>query len=247
MICAHAFGGSFATQTFVGATSIMTIFSMFMAYVNIKRLQIDQHRAWMIRTWFYLGTIITLRLVMFIGVLIIAQWPRRQQYTALSCGELAYMELSSNVNQSALWSVFPACNPSTPGFNNFTMVKGVYGSYAAAVNIANGGAVAVGAAAETAVAMGQLFGPAGWIAFFMHLVGVEIYLKLTPKENERLKQVSYERQLERGYKNPGMAGLTAERFGDSEPFMPKKPAVERFGSETSVQPGYQQVWAGQNK
>lgn len=60
------------------------------------------------------------------------------------------------------------------------------------------------------------FGMAMWLAIFLHLVGIEIYLALTPRENERLRQVSYERQLERGMKNPGSAGLTADRFGDAE-------------------------------
>ena len=34
-------------------------------------------------------------------------------------------------------------------------------------------------------------------------------LHLTPKESERLRQVSYQRQLEAGFKNPGHAGLVA--------------------------------------
>lgn len=34
-------------------------------------------------------------------------------------------------------------------------------------------------------------------------------LHLTPKESERLRQVSYQRQLEAGFKNAGHAGLVA--------------------------------------
>jgi hypothetical protein len=33
----------------VGVLAIMTIISASLAYINIKRLQIDQHRAWMLR------------------------------------------------------------------------------------------------------------------------------------------------------------------------------------------------------
>lgn len=47
-----------------------------------------------------------------------------------------------------------------------------------------------------------------------------LQLRLTPKESNRLRQVSYERQLERGMSRPGYAGLTVERFGDTEPFQP---------------------------
>lgn len=46
-------------------------------------------------------------------------------------------------------------------------------------------------------------------------------LKLTPAESERLRNVSYQRQLEAGMKNPGRAGLTVDRFGDSEKWSPK--------------------------
>jgi hypothetical protein len=46
-------------------------------------------------------------------------------------------------------------------------------------------------------------------------------LNLTPREAERLRNVSYQRQLEAGMKNPGSAGLTVDRFGDSEPWVPQ--------------------------
>ena len=60
------------------------------------------------------------------------------------------------------------------------------------------------------------FGMAMWISIFLHGVGVEIYLALTPRESQRLRLVSYERQLEAGMKNPGSAGLVIEKFGDAD-------------------------------
>lgn len=53
MIARTSFGGSMANQTFSGFVSIAFIGSLAMAYINIKRLQIEQHRAWMLRGWFY--------------------------------------------------------------------------------------------------------------------------------------------------------------------------------------------------
>lgn len=44
---------------------------------------------------------------------------------------------------------------------------------------------------------------------------------MTPAESARLRQVSYERQLARGFKCPGYAGLVAEHFGDAEPYRPR--------------------------
>ena len=51
MATKHAFGGDFATQTWTGTMVILTTIGMVMAYINIKLLQIDQHRAWMLRVW----------------------------------------------------------------------------------------------------------------------------------------------------------------------------------------------------
>lgn len=45
-----------------------------------------------------------------------------------------------------------------------------------------------------------------------YLANRTIKLQLTPGESRRLRQVSYQRQLEAGM--PGKAGLTAERLGD---------------------------------
>lgn len=54
-------------------------------------------------------------------------------------------------------------------------------------------------------------------------------LHLTPREAERLRQVSYTRQLEAGMQNPGSAGLTADRFGDAKPWVAE---VRRASNDT---------------
>jgi hypothetical protein len=46
-------------------------------------------------------------------------------------------------------------------------------------------------------------------------------LHLTPREHDRLRQVSYEKQVEAGMHDPGSAGLTANRLGDANPFVPQ--------------------------
>lgn len=47
-------------------------------------------------------------------------------------------------------------------------------------------------------------------------------LHLTPAEAERLRNVSYQRQVEAGMKHPGRAGLTADRLGDAKIWEPKQ-------------------------
>jgi hypothetical protein len=55
MVLRHSFGGGLDTQTGLGSAGLMFLVSLALAYYNIKRLQIEQHRAWMIRAWFYVG------------------------------------------------------------------------------------------------------------------------------------------------------------------------------------------------
>lgn len=198
MIARHAFGGTLATQALVGTLAIATLVSALLAYINIKRLQIDQHRAWMLRCWVYAGIIITMRLNMIIAASIISI--SGKYYQAMPCGQIEYMGGDE--------SVYPACQADANGqaavlanFNSPTSIEQVAASF------------------QTS------FGMSGWVALFIHAVGVEIYLKLTPAEGERLRQVSYERQLERGFKHPGRAGLTVDRLGDAEEWKPREAAA----------------------
>ena len=104
MIVRRSFGGEMETQTFVGVLVIMTTLGAFMAYYNIKRLQVEQHRAWMLRTWFYAGSIITLRLIMIISALIISS--QGDYYRAMPCSEIAFLQDS----REAFEANFPQCS-----------------------------------------------------------------------------------------------------------------------------------------
>ena len=90
-----------------------------------------------------------------------------------------------------------------------------------------------GDATNTGAALNVNFGMALWLAFAIHALGVEVYLHLTTQEAQRLRQVSYQRQLEAGMRRPGSAGLTADRLGDAEewgPEVPGKECVDTVGS-----------------
>ena len=56
VVTPHAFGGDMATRTIVGVMVISTTAAYILAWINIKKLQIDQHRAWMLRAWAYVST-----------------------------------------------------------------------------------------------------------------------------------------------------------------------------------------------
>lgn len=45
---------------------------------------------------------------------------------------------------------------------------------------------------------------------------------MTPAETDRLRQVSYHKQLAAGMRYPGSAGLTADRVGDAPRWCPRR-------------------------
>ncbi|KAI9794306.1 MAG: hypothetical protein M1833_000397 [Piccolia ochrophora] len=199
MICRRAFGGTLETQAGVGVLAILSTTSMALAYYNVKRLQIDQHRAWMLRAMFYLGTIITLRLIMIISALVITMLD--SYYTTMPCDEITFIYGSND----SMKEHYPQCSSPNTTVDGLVVVHATFGS---------------GRPEQIAASLGVSFGMAMWLALLMHLVGVEIYLALTPRESNRLRQVSYERQMENGFKNPGSAGLTSDRWGDAEAWRP---------------------------
>ena len=121
--------------------------------------------------------------------------------TVKRCDEIAFIY---NNDVYAVSQLYPQCTNSS----NVDQLAVVHASFF------DGQPEQIGASLDIS------FGMAMWLAIFLHAVGVEIYLALTPRETERLRQVSYERQLERGFAHPGSAGLTVDRWGDAEAWMP---------------------------
>ncbi|KAL1648404.1 hypothetical protein SLS58_002157 [Diplodia intermedia] len=243
MIARHAFGGGLDTQAVIGALAIVTTGSLVLALVNIKRLQIEQHRAWMLRTWFYvralslfhpylsfpltfdnvqLGSIITTRIIQITTATVVSAG--RNYFVARPCAQLLFTLAGS---ERRLLAAFPECAAYVSG--------GDAGRYA--LVRADMGAGGPAGPAGVGAALGVGFGMALWLALVVHAVGVEVYLKLTPREHERLRNVSYQRQLEAGMKNPGSAGLTVERLGDAEPWVPKCVAEKQEEKERQLSSG----------
>jgi uncharacterized membrane protein len=53
MLVRNALGGQVEMHLLIVLVSTSFVVSLAFAYYNIKRLQIEQHRAWMLRAWFY--------------------------------------------------------------------------------------------------------------------------------------------------------------------------------------------------
>lgn len=59
MSASGSFGGDPTFQTAVGVQGVLVVTALVMAMVNIKKLQIEQHRAWMLRTWAWVSRDVT--------------------------------------------------------------------------------------------------------------------------------------------------------------------------------------------
>lgn len=195
----------------------MTLLGLAMAIYNVKRYQIEQHRAWMLRTWFYFGSIITLRIILILGTLIISRIDRYR--LGVECAKIDYMMQ----NSSATLEAYPDCASYYDGSapDQMALVQ-------ADLN---------GSEPTAAAGLDLNFGAALWLALWLHAVGVEIYLHLTPREAQRLRQISYQKQLEAGLQRPGSAGLTSDRLGDDEAW---KPALARHDTGDSHKSNHSQ-------
>ena len=194
MIARRAFGGGLDVQSAVGALVVLSTTSLALAMWNIWRLQIDQHRAWMLRAVFYMGTIITTRVIQTAAAAIISK--EGQYYQIQTCDQVA--------------SIFGASIPPPVIAIKYLQCLNATVDLPIPVN-----ANLYGSQEEIGASLGLGFGMALWMSILLHLVGVEIYLNLTPAEGTRLRSISYERQLEGGFAHPGSAGITSDRWGDA--------------------------------
>lgn len=211
MIARHAFGGHVSTHLVVGVLAIISTLGILNAYYNIKRLQLDQHRAWMLRVFAWMGAIVTARIIIALVPRVISAMPAGYElYDQRSCKEMA----SIFPDPKPLYQLHPQCMSD---LNTTTDERIIIKA-----DFVHGNPL------EMVAALGVSFPIAVWLSLVLHAFGVELYLALTPKETQRLRQVSYERQLERGYKNPGSAGLVPEKLGDFDPWVPK---TDSNGSE----------------
>ncbi|KAM3443022.1 hypothetical protein MY4824_000727 [Beauveria thailandica] len=153
MIARISFGGGIDIQTVTGLLGIMFLCSIIIALFNIKTLQLEQHRAWMLRAWFYAGSIITSRLIMFISASIVSN--QGPYFAPMSCGKL----LTFYTNTTALQALHPACSD----LSAWSLAR----------------ASMSGDAENAAAALSITFGAAIWLALAMHAIGVEFYVIAT--------------------------------------------------------------------
>ena len=197
IIAKHAFGGDMATRTWSGALVTSTTIAYVMAYINIKLLQIDQHRAWMMRAWAYVhgspsSECHTTQLTLFTvqhdyhhttdhvhqrkQYVSHASWPLQGQYgtTCLCLIVISTMngwyvtrpcaQIGSIFGPHHTVAVYPECQAYFNGTNPQQVAIVV-------ASMSNGNPISI------AATLGVSFGSAGWLAFWIHAVLVEVYVR----------------------------------------------------------------------
>ncbi|KAG9103834.1 hypothetical protein FRC06_007646 [Ceratobasidium sp. 370] len=184
-----SFGGDLSIQSSVYCLGAMTLWSIIKSWTAIRRLQIDEHRMWVIRAWSYQTAVITERLVMvpLVAYLSMARgyyhklldgflFTRSPFKQTLTCDEVAHI-LN---NQDMYARDYPQCQPEWTG----PRVKSV------SIEAYPGDTTGLGMAATVRFN----FGASMWIAIWIHIIATEYYLFRTKDESNRLRELSTKRQ-----------------------------------------------------
>ncbi|KAK2736346.1 hypothetical protein FQN57_000796 [Myotisia sp. PD_48] len=197
MVTDHAFGSTVDMQIVSLLLAFISLTSGLIGYYNIKRLQLEQHRAWMLRMTFYMFTVVSVRPVMFLFTMGISLLGKYHNVWPCSMVEWTW----NYYNATNFQVTYPACANLSAAEMERTYVP-VLGNMFSPDDPAQ-----IGASFQIPAAAAIFLG------VVIHAIGVELYLTVTAPNAYKLRVESYKRQLAAGYIDPGNAGLVAERFG----------------------------------
>lgn len=211
MIFDHAFGGT-PTSHFVNVLlASIGITGHYKAYNAIREHRIDQHRAWMLRTWCIMACIVTTRPLMAIWGIAVSVLrrlgaPGAHFYATiqLPCEQVFYLLNegkgvgNTSIVRPDFWTLYgTSC---TPNLTNITSpVTPLYSSNVSPVggfeSLAPGSSARLAANLISkridgiAAALDLAGGPALLIGLILHALLTELYLRSTPEEAERLRRL----------------------------------------------------------
>lgn len=158
MVSRHAVGGTVESQVLFGFLGIYTTTSLIFAYVSVKRLLVEQHRAWMLRAWVVAAAIISQWLIMLpVGKVM----SRMGDYHApLPCHTIEY--ITSHYGESQVMR-YPSCREDHVGA--WASVK--VDQYSTTNS------------AEIGASVNASISAVGIVALVLHVLEIELYLALT--------------------------------------------------------------------
>ncbi|KAI0445740.1 hypothetical protein F4803DRAFT_547783 [Xylaria telfairii] len=172
IILPRSFGGGLDVQVFIALSSTAFLWALFKAMSSIKYRRIGQHRAWMLRAWFWAGCIVTGRIIHIVGL--------KASLFAFPDYIMPCDKIDSMLGDRTL-NLYPQCASFYSGENlgQSVAVCPEFNHFTSRV--------------EVAAALDSSFGTAYLIALLLHVVGLEIYLRLTTSKTRCLRVVSSDR------------------------------------------------------
>ena len=205
MICDRSFGGSMATKSATSILAAMCFLGHYKAYKAVRNYHLDKHREWMLRTWIWMGGILTMRPLMVLMALTISFLARRdiRFNAALPCPQAFYMLTNggdigiSNSKPDFFTTYGFECSPalgmmSTPSTVLTRPNMSPLGGFEAI--LADGRAIISANLISRridfrAAALDLSFGPAFLLGIAINAIIVEWYLRKTSNEAQRLQKL----------------------------------------------------------
>ncbi|KAL3425345.1 hypothetical protein PVAG01_02136 [Phlyctema vagabunda] len=174
-VAPKAMGGSASIRIVIFFIAGFSLFSAFKSWIGIRNMRIDQHRAWVIRTWAYMGSILSLR-IWIVPFMIATQILNTNVHKrVLECQEVLFLYSTRGLSLTEPLARYPVCANATMGGAPVDVIV----------------TAALGPNVEQVYTMlGVCFGAAGWAGLMINALAVEAYLNYTRDEEERLKKVS---------------------------------------------------------
>ncbi|KAI1360585.1 hypothetical protein F5Y08DRAFT_45046 [Xylaria arbuscula] len=157
-IIRHTFGGSLTAQSASGMLLILFVGAQVMAWTSIRQKKVRDHELWMLRSWVYASSIITMRVIMILAAICIS-WIGGY-YLAMPCDKIAHILRSRD--ETLRW--YPECAPFFTGLEPSRKVI-------VDANIAGTNRVQFSAAFNLSYGLGA------WLGLFLHVVGIDIYIQ----------------------------------------------------------------------
>ena len=210
LISDHAFGGAISTQASCMVLSSIVAVGTLKAYLSIKALRLDEHRAWMIRIWVNMGSILTMRMFLVPIAILISLLqrigaPGANYYgmVELSCEQLFYVfhsgkQFKGMVNKANFFDIYgTSClsnlavlnNPSALPKASAISLTDAYNSFTPGAKVCVAADILARRRDLTVAALDVAFGPAFALAILLHIVLVERYLRNDTTEADRLRKL----------------------------------------------------------
>lgn len=159
IIESEAMGGILSNRIGTWTLATLVTTAAVKGYVSIKNREIEKHRAWMLRAWFWATSIITMRFIL-VSLAHIIGHPSRSTTMSMPCAVIEYLHESFPGTRQ---NPYPSCAAYISGENPLQEAL-------VTTNWDLNDLPGITAALRVGYAVG------GWLGFLINATGIEIYI-----------------------------------------------------------------------